>query len=92
MTKNIVSNVVRNFSLNKALEVVTETKSETMRLKCRFYLRQAQNKLKEDKKRFYQDKDLAGKGKRPSAPLTQSRQEHVWQAEAYLEKMEALKL
>lgn len=89
---NIVSNVVKNFSLSKALDVAVETKSEIMRLKVRFYLKQAQNKLKEDKKRFYSDQALVAKGKRPTLPMTQSRREHVWQAEDMLEKMEALRL
>lgn len=92
MVNNIVSNVAKNLTVNRALVVAVETKSEVMRLKVRFYLKQAQNKLKEDKKRFYQDQALVAKGKRPSLPMTQSRREHIWQAETMLEKMEELRL
>lgn len=92
MISNITSNVVKNFTVSRALEVATTTKSELMRLKCRFYLKQAQNRLKDDKKRFYADQALVARGKRPTLPMTQSRREHVWQAEAMLEKMEELRL
>lgn len=92
MSNNIVSNVVRNFSLNKALDVAVETKSEVMRLKVRLHLKMAQGKLKDVKKGYYRDLSLVQKGKRPIMPMTEARREHLSEAEFYLSRMEGLRL
>lgn len=92
MSNNIVSNVVRNMSLSRALDVATETKSEAMRLKVRLHLKLAQNKLKELKKGYYRDLALVGQKKRPSVPVTEARKEHLKEVEFYLSRMDGLRL